>query len=63
MSGTRAAQQSTNALICRIAGVSHSDTYALFGILIRGSVDLVALRHIVAADPQRSHIAEYALVL
>ena len=38
---------------CRIAGVGHSDTYASFRILIRSSVDVASLHHIVAAHPQK----------
>jgi len=36
--------------------VGHPDTYALFGMLIRGLVDLAApgaLRYVVAAHPQK----------
>jgi hypothetical protein len=33
--------------------VGHPDTYALFGILIRGSADSAALRYVVAAHPQK----------
>jgi hypothetical protein len=39
-------------LLCRIAGVGLSGTYALFGIFIRGHVDLAALQRIVAARRQ-----------
>jgi len=49
-------RRSADARICRIAGVGHSDTYTLVGIRIRGSADLKALGHIVAAHPQRSQI-------
>ena len=44
-------------LICRIAGVGHSDAYAAFGKLIRGSVRPGALRRIVVAHARRGQIA------
>lgn len=49
--------------ICRIEDVGHSDIYASFVILIRGSVDLAASRNIVAAHPKGAQIlpADYAL--
>lgn len=50
----RVATRLADVRFCRIAGIAHPDTYALFGILIRGSVDSAASCYIVAAHPQRS---------